>query len=518
MSRPASPMATVLGIAVAVLVSVLVPGTYVISSFTRSHAELRTAVGITAGMVMNLISSAPETWRYQQPRLENLIERGPIYTQLPARWQILDDRGNVLATVGNRPGAPGMTVSTPLYDAGLMVGEVRGSLSLRGFAQMAAVFALLGIALGLSVYFTVRRLTNASRQNEQALREREARYRAIVETSMDGFWILDKAGRVLEVNERYLQRSGYSRDELLRMTLHDIDASPTPARVTTDLAKTGTRILEAVHRAKDGSVWPLEVSTVYVPQESGRRYSFLRDITERKRAEQALKSSAETLAAVMTQLTLAEEQERRAIAMDLHDHLCQLLAAANIRLRSLPAGEPGEALRQAIAVVEQAERAARSLSFQISPPLLFDLGLVPALEWLATELHKVYGLTVRVHDDGKPKNVAASTRSVLYRATRELLINVAKHARVNDADVDIRADEGLLVISVSDSGVGFDKRVMEQPVPAAGFGLMSMRERLRLIGGSFEVDTRIGDGTVATLVVPLNAPSPVRANEATAAA
>jgi len=351
------------------------------------------------------------------------------------------------------------------------------------------------------------RLLETLAAREKALREREARYRSIVETSLDGFWVLDTNGRILEVNDRYLRRSGYSREELLGLSLFDIDATRTKENINGVLVKAGNWIGEVWHRAKDGGVWPLEISSVCLPSESGRRYAFLRDISERKRNEQELKRSAETLRAVMSQLTIVEEQERRAIAIDLHDDLSQLLTAANIKLGSLPkpndSVDYGQALREVADLVKQAERSVRSLSFQISPPQLFDLGLVPALEALARELQKVHKLTAIVHDDGKPKDLTPTVRSVLYRATRELLINVAKHAKVEVAHVDVRSDDGLLVIAVTDSGVGFDKRLVEKHTPGAGFGLVSMRERLRLIGGQFDIDTHPGDGTVATLAVPL---------------
>ncbi len=359
-----------------------------------------------------------------------------------------------------------------------------------------------------AVLVSVRDVTQR-KHAESALREREARYRAIVETSLDGFWVVDTNGRILEVNDPYLQRSGYTREELLRLSLFDIDATRTREQIQATLEKGGVRIDEAWHRAKDGSVWPLEVSSVRVPTEPGRRYAFLRDITERKRVEEELRRGAERLTAVMSQLTTVEEQERRDIAIDLHDDLSQLLAAANMRMRSLPkpkdSAEYHQALGEVAQLAAQAERSARSLSFQISPPLLFDLGLVPALEALADELQKVHRLTVSVHDDGRPKGLTMTARSVLYRATRELLINVAKHARVGFADVDVRVDEHLLVISVTDRGVGFDKALLEKRAPGRGFGLVSLRERLQLIGGSFDIDTHPGDGTVATLVLSLAA-------------
>lgn len=348
------------------------------------------------------------------------------------------------------------------------------------------------------------------KQAEATLREREARYRAIVEASMDGFWVLDTNGRILEVNDRYLQRSGYSREELLGLSLFDIDATLTHAQISDATSRVGNWIGEAGHRAKDGSVWPVEVSSIYLPNESGRRYVFLRDITERKRVEKELKHGVEKLAAAMLQLTVVEEQERRAIATDLHDDLSQLLAAAKIRMRIL-AKQDGfaeylQALQEIVELVEQADQSARSLSFQISPPMLFDLGLVPALQSLAEELHKVHRLTAIVHDDGKRQDLSPTTRSILYRATRELLINVAKHAKVDVADVDVRTTDGLLIISVTDSGVGFDRQLIEKHASVPGFGLVSMRERLRLIGGQFEIDTHPGDGTVATLIMPLAPP------------
>jgi len=93
-------------------------------------------------------------------------------------------------------------------------------------------------------------------------------------------------------------------------------------------------------------------------------------------------------------------------------------------------------------------------------------------------------------------------RLVFARVPRELLINVAKHAKVKVAHADVRGDNGVVVTSVTDSGVGFDKRLVENHAPGSGFGLVSMRERLRLIGGQFDIDTHPGDGTVATLAVP----------------
>ena len=143
---------------------------------------------------------------------------------------------------------------------------------------------------------SVIRDISSRKQAEAALLERESRYRTMVRSSMDGFWILDRDGRILDVNERYAKRSGYSREELLKMTIYDLDATHSLREVKANLAtveQNEVRIFEVRHRAKDGSVWPVELSTLFLPDEGGRFCSFLRDITERKRDEQARRQSEE---------------------------------------------------------------------------------------------------------------------------------------------------------------------------------------------------------------------------------
>lgn len=251
------------------------------------------------------------------------------------------------------------------------------------------------------------------------------------------------------------------------------------------------------------------------------------DVTERKRAAEAgdrarlSQAVAEELEQRMAQRTrelhrlageveAAESRERRQIARDLHDDLGQVLAAARIRLAPL-CTDPREDVRQAaLAVaelVELADRSTRSLAAQLAPAALYELGLSAALEWLAGEIGRRFGLRVEVHCDGPEPPLTAAVRSIVYRASRELLLNAAKHAGADHARVDLRREGGQLVVTVTDGGEGFVQET-GRPGSRRRGGLASVQERLSYIGGSFDIHTEPGFGTQVVLRVPLEDASP----------
>jgi chemotaxis methyl-accepting protein methylase/signal transduction histidine kinase len=208
------------------------------------------------------------------------------------------------------------------------------------------------------------------------------------------------------------------------------------------------------------------------------------------------------------ELALAEERERQAIARDLHDDLGQVLNVAKLKvdnlLRSWRDAASQAPLRELEELVSQASRNVRSLTFQVSPPVLTELGLVPALQWLAEDMQRTHGIAVEVEDDGASKPLGQAARSLVFRAVRELLINVSKHAKVTSARVETKRSSDDLVVTVSDAGVGFDAAQVLGPSPP-GFGLLSVRERLEFIGGTTAITSVPGSGTVVTLDVPLQA-------------
>jgi len=244
------------------------------------------------------------------------------------------------------------------------------------------------------------------------------------------------------------------------------------------------------------------------------------DISEARRSAEAAIGARKTMTAALEQrvrertaqvrtlaaeLALAEEREREAIARDLHDDLGQVLNIAKLKLDTLLKSCHDDASRQPLGdlneLIAQADRNVRSLTFQISPPVLSELGLVPALQWLAEEIQRSHGLSVEVRDDGEPKPLGQAARSIVFRAVRELLINVSKHARVGRASVDASRSNDRLIVRVADTGIGFDPAlVLGAATP--GFGLLSVRERLSFIGGDAEIRSVPGDGTTVTLMAP----------------
>lgn len=238
------------------------------------------------------------------------------------------------------------------------------------------------------------------------------------------------------------------------------------------------------------------------------------DITESKRnaetLEQRVLERTAQLRALTVELSLAEERERRALAQDLHDDLGQVLAAAKIKLGTLAklehAGEMKKRCADIAALLDRAHTSIRSLTFQLSPPVLFDLGLVPALEWLADEMRRLYDLQIKVLDDGSRKKLDTSVSTILFRAVRELLSNVAKHAKVSRAKVAIRRQGKQIVIQVMDEGIGLHPpgraKSAKKPIQQ-GFGLLSVQERLSYIGGEMRIESGPGDGTLVTLIAPL---------------
>lgn len=225
-----------------------------------------------------------------------------------------------------------------------------------------------------------------------------------------------------------------------------------------------------------------------------------------ERTAEAERRSAQ-LRAMALQLSQAEQKERRRLAQILHDDLQQMLVAVRLRLdrilRNAGADEQAEDLTYADELVSQAIQTARSLSVDLSPPILRERGLATALDWLARKMYAEHGLTVHldIQDDAAPDGDGA--KHFIVQAVRELLFNVVKHAGVDEAWVSLDADASDLKVVVRDHGKGIsDFDESDFPPLDEHFGLANIRHRIDLIGGSSELHSSPGEGTTVAFRVP----------------
>ena len=242
------------------------------------------------------------------------------------------------------------------------------------------------------------------------------------------------------------------------------------------------------------------VTVVRAAVESRLRQYRVRDLLGR------LENRAKQLQSLAVELGGAEDRERRRIAEILHDDLQQILVGANFHLgicadKSQTSGE-NDILNEVSDLLREAISKTRELSHQLSPPVLWESGLVAALKWLAERMEQMHGLSVGLNLDKRAEPSQDALKPFLFRCAQELLFNVVKHAGTNRAELRLAAEDGSIRLCVQDEGCGFAADSSPGAEGNASFGLFSIRERADRLGGSLEIDSRPGVGSTFTLFMP----------------
>jgi PAS domain S-box-containing protein len=360
---------------------------------------------------------------------------------------------------------------------------------------------------------------------EQLLRERDERYRSILQASIDGFFVLDQDGRFVEVNDAFVRMLGYQSDELLQMPIWAVVDGKTEQefRALADgLRERGYARFERRYRRANGALIDVEVS-VNLRNEGGRdRFvTFARDVTQRNRTQErlradviAMRRATEERTRLLSHLVAAQEEERVRISADVHDDPVQKLAAVGIRLSLLEqhvAGPPGlEALRQVQETIRTAIKSLRRLVFDLQPASLEQDGLVEAIREFAVRSGLADEVTVDVLDE-LDREPAPDTARIAYRIVQEALINVRKHAHAQTVEIHVGARKGALAVTIRDDGVGFDPERANTPIPGH-VGLASIRERAELAGGTASITSHPGAGTTVRFVLPIRPEVGIRDN------
>ncbi len=301
---------------------------------------------------------------------------------------------------------------------------------------------------------------------------------------------------------------------------------------------------ETIRRRKDGTLFNVSLTVSPIFDANGHvigASKIARDITELKRTDEALREaqlrlqqwnaeleqavniktvelrqSQERLRALTAELNLTEQRERKRLAIELHDHLQQMLVLGKLKLnqgkrltQTVPAAV--KLMQEADDVLSEALKYTRTLVSELSPPVLHEHGLASGLKWLGEYMRR-HDVTVTVTVPNDELKLLEDQVVLLFQSVRELLINSSKHAGTGEAIVKMERHAGLLRIEVRDEGVGFDLAVAAAAAAGAEnssggvsskFGLFSIRERMRALGGALEIESAPGKGTTATLVLPL---------------
>ncbi len=415
-------------------------------------------------------------------------------------WQDTEEQKQLLGSIEKR--GPVINQETSFIDSKGMV--------------KTGLLSVMTMPLDQEQHFVLAiRNIDALRKVEEALEKSEARHRELFNNMSSGVAVFEAINHgkefvFIDFNRAAERIEHLKKENIVGRNFEEV----IPSVEKYGLLDTFRRVFKtgkpeyhpvAIYKDDDLKIW--KENYVYrLP--SGEIVDVYDDVTERKRAETKLLMYQEKLQSLASELTLVEERERRSIATDLHDQIGQTLSVIKMRCFELRDNlQDPDCIRQIDDIkelVKQTIQDTRSLTFELSPPVLYELGLVAAIDWLAEQFQLKHKLKCTVETDSKHKPLSQDIEIVLFRSVRELLVNIVKHAQAHKIKITIKVNKKNLRIRVTDDGIGFSpKTKTERPYKEQQFGLFNITERIRHLGGQVEVDSQKGKGTMVTLVAPL---------------
>lgn len=365
------------------------------------------------------------------------------------------------------------------------------------------------------------------REDAVALREMEVRFNAFMNNIPTPAWIKDEKFRYVYVNVPLSQQWGRTVDDLIGCT----DFEVMPREIARNLRDHDTQVLEsnqmlhALETMLDGAGQTAIFTVLKFPllDAIGRRHvaGVALDITERVRDKEQLENANRRLQMLSSKVIEIQERERQHISRGLHDDIGQALTAVKINLDAMRAravaGDGGE-IDESVRIVSDVLQQVRSLSLDLRPPQLDDLGLAAAVRWYIDRKATVAGLKVRFRSDMLPDRLHPDIETACFRIAQEAMTNILRHSEASNVWVDMRRNGDQLHLSLRDDGRGFDVAAAHQrAAQGESSGLMNMQERASLVGGRVEITSRSAHGAVVDVFLPnlprlaAAAPDPARA-------
>jgi PAS domain S-box-containing protein len=359
--------------------------------------------------------------------------------------------------------------------------------------------------------------TTELQQANKDLKESEEKYRFIFENAVEGIYQTSE-GRIITANPAIARIFGYESPEEFMTTISDlrtqIYAYPDQRDKAIELMNKNGFVknfeLQCLH--KNGNIIWLTFNTRPVRDNQGTVLYYAgtcQDITERKKTEEALKKSEKNLRVLSNRLINAQENERKRIAFELHDELGQSLVGLKFQLSILQkksTGMPEDLtleFSQALKNIDEMTENIRRLSRELRPSVIEHMGLLEALHWLFEDFSLKYGIKVLDSIKEIKKNFSKEQEIIIFRIFQEALLNIGKHAQATQVTMSIAEEKKLTVFLIQDNGKGFNtKTVRGKELLRKGLGLIAMQERALMAGGTIEIKSEPGKGTLITFAIP----------------
>jgi len=426
---------------------------------------------------------------------------------------------DVVITDIKMPGMSGLELTRIIretYDTDVMVmtGHFRGLK----YEDILAIGASDFIEKPLGFEEMIARLNRILRERavklkatraQEMLRKSEEKYRGLVENTEDAIYLLDRQIRYVFVNQTYLSRFDLPIEEVVGRHYGEFHTTSAVAELEEEVRKvieTGKSRRYEHRSAKDGKCFIRTLSPVVEPDMSISGMTVVsKDVTEEKQVERELIDSRERLRNHSAYLEAAREEERTSVSREIHDDLGQLFTALKMDTRWLEKrilknqGPLKDKVHGMIQLLDQGMESVQRISAALRPGMLDDLGLCPAMEWQLREFATRLGVAHSVTFDPKEIQLADDLATTLFRIFQEALTNIARHADATRVEVSLIDKNRCLALNVTDNGRGITK---EQASGNNAFGLIGMRERAQVWGGSVALDGEPGKGTRVTVSIP----------------
>jgi PAS domain S-box-containing protein len=388
-------------------------------------------------------------------------------------------------------------------------------------AFVASFIFLAGgcIALVGTMFRAMKSVLTELRDRAQEAEAGQERFEKIFINSPEAMVISDpETAAIIEINDSFSAFTGYTKEETLGKTAIDLNLWYDPngrEQVLEQLMDGGDVQNKKVRfRTSSGDVVSGMLSARQISLDGAPRLLLMsRDITDQVKVEEELLANREKLRSLANRLTVAEEQERRRIARELHDRVIQHMAISKIKIEkffnTVGCDSTDEPKAEIVNLLDQVIGDARSVLFEISPPIISLLGFGEAVRWLADRFSTTHQIPCEVRlsgvdDTGNGDPIEEEIQIVLFQSIREMLNNIAKYSEADRVDLLVSRKNGNINLRVEDDGVGFDpEETGIRTDTLSGFGLFSIRERVNYFGGEFEIDSAPGQGARLSLTVPV---------------